>query len=169
MSYRFGISDARDGCYGAAACLSYWVFRCRDRQKTPAMGTKTWTFLESSIQNSAEVATTIEDYLQSLSSQLVANLRPAELLWIVQPQEKIVRIDGEGNIQELVADQKLAIYSWKNIIESIAPEGYGEWDVLELCRTKASIIQVLVRLRFEMDRALNKETIDDAIDVKGYE
>jgi hypothetical protein len=158
---KFGINDARDACYGASTALSYWVFRCRDRQKSPAMGTKTWTFLESAIQNSAEISTTIEDYLQSLSNQLIANLRPSELVWIVQPTEKIIRLNAIGEIQELNQDQDLNIYSWQEIIKAIAIEGFSEWDILELCRTKASIIQVLCRLRFETDRALGKEIIEE--------
>jgi hypothetical protein len=163
---KFGINEARDSCYGAAAALSYWVFRCRDRQKSPSMGTKTWTFLESSIQNSAEISTTIEDYLQHLSNNLISSLRPSELVWIVQPNESIVRINKIGEIQERNDDQMLNIYSWQDILEMIKPDGFSEWDVLELCRTKASIIQVLVRLRFEVDRALGKDAIEDFIEVE---
>jgi len=163
---KFGINEARDSCYGAAAALSYWVFRCRDRQKSPSMGTKTWTFLESSIQNSAEISTTIEDYLQHLSNNLISSLRPSELVWIVQPNESIVRINKIGEIQERNDDQRLNIYSWQDILELIKPDGFSEWDVLELCRTKASIIQVLVRLRFEVDRALGKDAIEDFIEVE---
>ena len=164
---KFGINEARDGCYGAAACLSYWVFRCRDKQKSPAMGTKTWTFLESAIQNSAEVSSTLEDYLQNLSNQLIANLRPAELTWIVQPTERIIRVGDGSEILEIDSDKNLNIYSWRDILSAIAIEGFSEWDVLELCRTKASIIQVLCRLRFEVDRALGKETVEElAIEVE---
>lgn len=158
---KFGINEARDGCYGASACLSYWVFRCRDKQKSPAMGVKTWTFLESAIQNSAEVSSTLEDYLQNLSNQLIANLRPAELTWIVQPTERIIRVGNGDEILEIDSDKQLNIYSWRDILSSIAMEGFSEWDVLELCRTKASIIQVLCRLRFEVDRALGKETVEE--------
>ena len=164
---KFGINEARDGCYGASACLSYWVFRCRDKQKSPVIGTKTWTFLESAIQNSAEVSSTLEDYLQNLSNQLISNLRPAELTWIVQPTERIIRVGNGDEILTIESDKQLNIYSWRDILSSIAMEGFSEWDVLELCRTKASIIQVLCRLRFEVDRALGKETIEDvAIEVE---
>lgn len=164
----FGINDARDSCYGASAALTYWVFRCRDKTKSPAMGTKTWTFLESAIQNSAEVSTTIEDYLQHLCNQLVSNLRPSELIWIVQPSSKIIRVNDIGEIQELNTDQSLNFYSWRDILNTLSIDGFSEWDVLELCRTKASIIHVLVRLRFEMDRALGKEQIEEinTIDVE---
>lgn len=164
---KFGMNEARDGCYGASACLSYWVFRCRDKQKSPAMGTKTWTFLESAIQNSAEVSSTLEDYLQNLSNQLIANLRPAELTWIVQPTERIIRVGNGDELLEIDSDKQLNIYSWRDVLSSIAMEGFSEWDVLELCRTKSSIIQVLCRLRFEVDRALGKETVEDlAIEVE---
>jgi hypothetical protein len=155
----FGIADARDSCYGASAALSYWVFRCRDRQKTPAMGTKTWTFLESAIQNSAEISTTLEDYLQNLSNQLIVNLRPSELIWIVQPTHRVIRVDDLGEIQERDTDRELNIYSWRDILKVLATERISEWDVLDLCRSKPSIIQVLCRLRFEADKALGKENI----------
>ena len=151
---KFGIEEARDSAYGAAAALSYWVFRCRDRGKSPAMGKSTWTFLESSIMNASEVSTTIEDYLQRLSTSLIAHLRPKELVWIVQPESTIQRVMASGEILQLDVDQDLAIYSWSEVINAIAVDGYSEWDVLELCRTKAAIIQVLCRLRFERDRAI---------------
>ena len=156
---KFGIREARDSAYGCAAALSYWVFRCRDKSKSPAMGTATWTFFESSIQNSAEISTTIEDYLQNLCDKLLAHLRPKELIWVVQPNQIIVRVANTGEIQEMKADQDLALYSWQEMIQAIAPDGFNEWDVLELCRTKAAIIQVLCRLRFEQDRALGKAEI----------
>jgi hypothetical protein len=163
---KFGINDARDACYGCASALSYWVFRCRDKNKTPAMGTNTWTYFESSIQNSAEISTTIEDYVQNLSNKLVSHLRPKDLIWIVQPSEKIVRLNDVGEVLELNIDQDLSLYSWQNMIKKIEPDGFSEWDVLELCRTKSSIIQVLCRLRFEQDRALGKETVEDFIEVE---
>jgi len=153
---KFGIEESRDSCYAAAAALSYWVFRCRDKGKSPAMGKNTWTFLESSIQNAAEVSTTTEDYLQKLSNSLIAHLRPKELVWIVQPDIVIQRVTANGEIMELDRDQDLAIYSWAEILQAIAPEGFSEWDVLELCRTKPAIIQVLCRLRFERDRAIGQ-------------
>jgi hypothetical protein len=156
---KFGIREARDSAYGCAAALSYWVFRCRDKSRSPAMGTGTWTFFESSIQNSAEISTTIEDYLQNLCDKLLAHLRPKELIWVVQPNQIIVRVANTGEIQEMKADQDLALYSWQEMIQAIAPDGFNEWDVLELCRTKAAIIQVLCRLRFEQDRALGKAEI----------
>lgn len=162
MINKFGIKDAKDSCYGCATALAYWVFRCRDKSKSPAMGTATWTYFESSIQNSAEISTTIEDFLQYLANKLISNLRPKELIWIVQPTEKIVRINEVGEILELESDQNIdSFYSWQNMLEAIKPDGFSEWDVLELLRTKASIIQVLARLRFEQDRALGKETIED--------
>jgi len=160
---KFGMYQARDSVYGCASALSYWVFRCRDKQKSPAMGTTTWTYFESSIQNSAEISTTIEDYLQNLSTKLVSHLRPKELIWVVQPSEKLVRKNQLGEILELDSDQELSIYSWHEMIESLQPEGITEWDILEICRTKPAIIQVLARLRFEQDRALGKEIVEDFI------
>ena len=166
MNY-FGISNAADPAYGLAAALSYWVFKCRDRQRSPAMGTKTWTFLESAIQNSAEVSTTLEDYLQRLANGLLAHLRPAVLTGIVQPEQRILRISQDmSEIQELSSDQALVFVGWRDLLDSIASDGFSEWDVLELCRSRSSIVQVLCRLRFEEDRALGQDSVDDAIEVE---
>ncbi len=164
---KFGINHCKDSAYGAAAALTYWVFRCRDKQKSPAMGTKTWTFLESSIQNSAETATCLEDYLQSLSDRLISHLRPAELTWVVKPSQRVLRVSQDGaTVQELDSDQELILIGWRDILEQLKPDGFSEWDVLELCRRKASIIQVLVRLRFEDDRLLGKETVEEFLEVE---
>ena len=166
MNY-FGFSNASDSAYGLAAALSYWVFKCRDRAKSPAMGTKTWTFLETTIQNSAEVSTTLEDYLQRLVNALISHLRPAVLTGIVQPEQRILRVNADlSEIQELTQDEALVFVGWRDLLQQIAKDGFTEWDVLELCRTRAAIIQVLCRLRFEEDRALGQDTPDDAIDVE---
>lgn len=150
--------QAKDRAYGLAAALTYWVFRCRDRAKSPAMGTKTWTFLESSIQSCAEVSTCLEDYLQLLSTRLAAHLRPAELTMIVRPQQRILRVSQDGGeVIELNADQTLVFQGWRDLLERAEGDGFTEFDILELCRTKATIIQVLVRLRFEQDRLLGQD------------
>jgi len=163
----FGIDQCKDAAYGAAAALTYWVFRCRDKGRSPAMGTKTWTFLESSIQNSAETATCLEDYLQALSDRLISHLRPAELAWVVKPSQRVLRVSADGStVQEIDADQESVLIGWRDILEQLKPHGFSEWDVLELCRRKASILQVLVRLRFEDDRLLGKETVEEFIEVE---
>lgn len=131
------------------------------------MGTKTWTFLESCIQNSAQVSTDIEGYLQRMSDSLVSHLRPIELTRIVRPSQRILRVNADmSEIQELDADESLAFTGWRDLLDSIAPEGFSEWDVLELCRSRASIIQVLCRLRFEEDRALGQDSVNDFIEVE---
>lgn len=163
----FGISNASNKAYGLAAALSYWVFKCRDRAKSPAMGTKTWTFLESSIRNSAEISSTIEDYLQRLATALQSHLRPSVLTNIVKPEQRILRVNVDlSEIQEMTADDSLTFVGWRDLLDSIAVEGFTEWDVLELCRTRAGIIQVLCRLRFEEDRALGQDTVDDYLEVE---
>lgn len=167
----YGIPQVRDRAYAAAAALTYWVFRCRDRAKSPAMGTKTWTYLESSIQNAAQTATCIEDYLQALADKLVSHLRPAELTCVIQPNQVVFRVsrnaDGSmGEIQERESDRDLAWMGWQDLLSDIQPDGFTEWDVLELCRIKASIVQVLVRLRFEEDKMLGKDAPEEAIEVE---
>lgn len=165
--YFYGIGNCKDQSYGVAAALTYWVFKCRDRVKSPAMGVKTWSFLESSIQNSAEVSTCIEDYLQRLSTSLISHLRPAELSKIIKPEQRIIRVNADlSEVQELTSDEQIAFVGWHDLLNDIAPHGFSEWDVLELCRTKATIIQVLCRLRFEDDRALGQDTPDDILEVE---
>jgi hypothetical protein len=166
----FGIQNAADSAYGLAAALSYWVFKCRDRQKSPAMGTKTWTFLESSIQNSAQVSTTLEDYLQRLATALQSHLRPAVLTGIVQPKQRILRVNEDlSELQELTTDEALVFVGWRDLLDTLAPDGFTEWDVLELCRSRAGIVQVLCRLRFEEDRAIGDDTPDDVLEVDAVE
>jgi hypothetical protein len=163
----YGINNAKDRAYAGAAALTYWVFKCRDRSKSPAMGTKTWTFLESAIQNSAEVSTCLEDYLQRLCTALISHLRPAELTRIIQPEQRVVRINASGEILEVESDQEdLSFFGWRDLLQDIAQDGFSEWDILELCRSRAGIIQVLCRLRFEEDRALGQDAPDDAIEVE---
>ncbi len=166
----YGIPQTRDRSYGAVAALTYWVFKCRDRRKSPAMGIKTWTFLESSIRNSAEISSTLEDYLQRLCDKLFSQLRPVELTKIIQPQQRILRVNLDATeIKELPIDQNLVFMGWLDLVADIAPHGFSEWDLLELCRTKAGIIQVLCRLKFEEDRALRMDEPEDAIEVGAIE
>lgn len=167
MHYCFyGINQARDRSYGVAACLTYWVFKCRDRKRSPSMGTKTWTYLESSIRNCAEISTTLEDYLQRLCDKLLAQLRPIELTKIVNPDQRIFRINQDEEIQEINTDKYLQFVGWLDLLEDIKQDGFTEWDVLELLRTKAGIIQVLCRLRFEEDRALGADEPEEFIEVE---
>jgi len=163
----YGIAQSRDKCYGAAAALSYWVFKCRDRRSSPSMGTKTWTYLESSIRNSAEVSTTLEEYLQYLSDKLKSHLRPSILTGIIQPQQRILRVSADGTeIRELDSDQDAVFVGWHDLLTDIAMYGFSEWDVLELCRSKSTIIQVLCRLKFEDDRLIGQDTPDDVIEIE---
>lgn len=163
----YGIAQAKDKCYAAATVLTYWVFKCRDRQRTSAMGTKTWTYLETSICNSAEISTCLEDYLQNLCSKLNSHLRPAELTKIIKPEQRIIRINSQDEeIQELNSDKDLIFLGWQDLLVDVSKDGFTEWDVLEVCRSRASIIQVLCRLRFEEDRALGQENLDDILDVE---
>ncbi len=167
MNNHYGIPQTRDKCYGAAGCLTYWVFKCRDRKRSPAMGTKTWTYLESSIRNSAEISTNLEDYLQHLCDKLCSQLRPIELTKVIQPTQRILRVNEDATeIKELPLDQNLVFMGWLDLINDIAPHGFSEWDVLELLRTKAGIIQVVCRLRFEEDRSLGLDEPEEFIEIE---
>lgn len=167
MPNYYGIPQTRDQSYGVAACVTYWAFKCRDRRKSPAMGTKTWTYLESSIRNSAEISNNLEEYLQRLCDKLCSQLRPVELTKIINPAQRILRVNEDATeIKELPIDQNLVFMGWLDLLADIAPHGFTEWDVLELLRTKAGIIQVLCRLRFEEDRALGMDEPEEFIEVE---
>jgi len=158
----YGINNAANHGYGVAAALTYWVFKCRGRS-SPANGTKTWVYLESAIRNAAEVSTCLEDYLQRLCDSLHSHLRPEVLNRIIRPQMRVLRVAQDfSEIQEVNEDQQnLQFMGWRDLLTDIAPHGFTEWDVLELCRSKPAIIQVLCRLRFEEDRALGKQNDDE--------
>lgn len=163
----YGMPQTRDKCYGVAACLSYWVFKCRDRKRSPAMGTKTWTYLESSIKNCAEISTNTEDYLQNLCDKLISQLRPVELTKIIQPTQRILRINEDATeIKELPIDRNLVFMGWLDLLADIEPHGFSEWDVMELLRTKTGIIQVICRLRFEEDRSVGLDEPEEFIEVE---
>ena len=163
----YGIKETRDRSYAVAACLTYWVFKCRDRKHSPAMGVNTWTFLESSVRNSAEISTNLEDYLQALCDKLFSHLRPFELTKIINPSQRILRINEDATeIKELPVDKQLVFMGWLDLLEDAKPYGFSEWDVLEILRTKAGIIQVLCRLRFEEDKALGLDVPDEFIEVE---
>lgn len=163
----YGINGTADACYGVATALTYWVFKCRDHKTTPANGVKTWTFLESAIRNSAEVSTSIEDYIQRLADMLHSYLRPDVLTKIVQPNMRIMRVMADlSEIQELNIDQeKLQFIGWHDLIDDASKYGFSEWDILNVCRTKPTIVQVLCRLRFEEDKALGLQN-EDVIEVE---
>lgn len=148
-----------------AAALTYWVFRCRDKGKTPAMGVKTWEYLTSSIKNAAIPAATLEDYIEGLCSKLATtNLRPKELTWILKPNQTIRRINSDGEILEIDADQgkeELIFESWVNLLNSLAPQGITARHILNECRQKPHVIATYVRVRYSEDKALGKEEIED--------
>ncbi|UFP97190.1 hypothetical protein [Gloeobacter morelensis] len=169
----WGIGHARDHLYAAAAGLTYWVFRCRDTAHSPAVGTRTWVYLESAIRNSSETAATLEDYLCHLAASLVAHLRPVELVWVVRPQMVILRAQPStsGEISEIQkidsdCDGPLVFLGWRDMLSFLAVQGRHEDDLIDLLRTRYQVIAVLVRLRFEEDRALGKEKAQGSIDVE---
>lgn len=171
MYINYGMPQTRDRCYGVAAALSYWVFKCRDKRKSPAMGMKTWTYLESSIRNSAEISSDLEGYLGKLADKLISHLRPVELTKIINPEQRIIRVNTLNlEIQELTQiDDHLQFMGWLDLIEDIKPHGFAEWDVLDLCRTNSGIVQVICRLKYEEDKALGLDDPEEFIEVESSE
>ena len=171
----YGMSQTRDYKYACAAALSYWVFRCRDRKRSPAMGTKTWTYLESSIENASQAANNIEKFLANLQNALVSSLRPAELLFVIGAHvesQTILRLQNSTNeLMELPSDQAnptLTSWGWRDLVDDACKNAKcREWHILDVCRQQSSIVQLCCRTRFEEDKLLGVP--DDVIEVEAEE
>jgi len=165
----FGI-QTEDKATAIAAALSYWVFRCRDRAQTPAMGVKTWEYLQSSIANAAIPSRTVDDYLENLCKKLViSSLRPQQLAWIIQPNVAVLQAvrneDGSlGEIKEFKNDQEHPFIGWQHLLNDLKREGITERHIVGLCREKPHIVATYVRVRYEEDKQIGKAE-EEAIDV----
>lgn len=168
----YGI-ETEDKATAIASALSYWVFRCRDKGKSPAMGLKTWEYFQSSIQNAAIPSRSIDDYIENLAKKLiVAHLNPKEWTRIIAPKQVILRAsvndDGSmGDIQQMDSDQHLQWLGWQDILNSLKPEGISDRHILNMCKSKPHVITTFCRVRFECDRALNiPEETENTLDVE---
>lgn len=166
----FGIST-NDKSTAIATAISYWVFRCRDKNKSPAMGLKTWEFFQNSIQNAAIPSRNLDDYIENLCKKLIVNhLTPKEWTRIIAPNQVILRAsvnsDGSmGEIQQIDSDQHLQWWGWQDILNSLKPEGIQDRHILNVCKSKPHIIATFSRIRFESDRALNIPDEPETLDV----
>lgn len=166
----YGIPQINDKKLAIASALTYWVFRCRDKQKSPAMGLKTWEFLQSSIKNAAIPAKSLEDYLENLSQKLVVpHLKPREWAWIISPNQRIQRIKESGEILEFDLDQSnqgLIFEGWRSLMASLSSEGITDRHVLATCLKYPHIVTTYVRVRYEEDKAIGFEETPETIEVK---
>lgn len=148
-----------------ATALTYWVFRCRDKAKSPAMGIKTWEYLQSSIKNSAIPSRTLDDYIETLANKLIVpTLKPKEWSFVISPDIRIQRINNEGQIMEFFADQEnlgLKFISWNDILTSLAPQGITDRKILGVCLKYPHIITTYTRVRYEEDKAIGQEEATD--------
>lgn len=165
-----GINSTSDPTLSLASSLTYWAFRCRDKGKSPAMGVKTWEYLQSSIRNAAIPSRGIDDYLQNLCTKLVVPcLRPKELTWIVRPDRVVLRAtvteSGLGDMQQLNDDalQAIVVAGWEELLDPLRPQGIDERDIVRVCKEKPNIVATHVRVRFEEDRALGKAESEEEI------
>lgn len=169
-----GIPQVEDKKIAIASALTYWVFRCRDKNKSPAMGLKTWEYLQSSVKNAAIPAKSLEDFIENLSNKLIVpSLKPKEWTWVICPSQRVQRVKDSGEILEFDADQsdeKLIFESWRSLMESLKPEGISDRHVLQAILKYPHIICTYTRLRFEEDRVIGKEEIDEEIiEVESHE
>lgn len=153
-----------------ASALSYWCFRCRDRAKSPAMGLKTWEYLQSSVTNSAIPSRNLNDYIENLSNKLIVpTLKPKEWAFIINPQQKIQRINQDGAIYEFFDDQNnlgLQFIDWNDLLNSLASQGITDRKVLQSIIKYPHVITTYVRVRYEEDKAIGHEEIEETIEVE---
>ena len=171
----YGI-ETEDRVTALASALSYWVFRCRDKGKSPAMGLKTWEYFQSSIQNAAIPSRNIDDYIENLAKKLiVAHLNPKEWTRIIAPKQVILRatVNDDGSMEEIQqkdCDQNIDLWwlGWNDILAKLKyTHGISDRHILSLCKSKPHIITTFCRVRFESDRALNiPEETENTLDVE---
>ena len=161
--------EARDRVQALACSIAYWCFVCRDKNKSAAMGLKTWEYLQSSLVNAAIPSRNLDDFIEQLCKKLtVLHLNPIAYSRIVSPEQRIVRINLDGEIMEYHADQeqeKLKWLSWNEILASLQPEGVTYRHVLEQFKKYPSVLVAIIRLRHEEEKVLrinleDLETID---------
>lgn len=166
----YGIPQVANKKIALGAALTYWVFRCRDKNKSPAMGLKTWEYLQSSIKNAAIPAKTLEDFIENLSNKLIVpTLKPKEWAWVISPSQTVQRIKDSGEILEYYADQSnlgLVFESWRSIMVSLAPEGISDHHVLNTLLKYPHIICTYARVRYEEDKAIGKDEVTESVEVE---
>ena len=165
--------QTNDRSIALAAAITYWVFRCRDKQRSPANGIKTWEYLQSSIENAAIPSRNLNDYIQFFCKKLIVpTLNPKEWTKLINPQQVILRAtkneDGSiGELQQLDKDQILIWQGWDEIIKQWNLEfGITDRHILKQCLEKSQIITLYTRVKYEEDKVLwlekqdNEATID---------
>jgi hypothetical protein len=162
--------QTEDSKTGFACALAYWCFVCRNKDKSPAMGIKTWEYFQSSLVNAAIPSTTLNDFLENFSKKLVVpHLNPVAFTKIINPQQRVIRINQDGELLEFETDQKqnLQWLGWESILNSLAPLGISDRHILGQCRNYPHVIAALVRLRHEEEKALktNLEDLQETINV----
>lgn len=164
--------QTKDKKVALATVLTYWVFRCRDVSTSPAMGLKTWTYLQSSIKNSATPAKNLNDYIENLSNKLVVpTLKPKEWTRIIDPKVVVRRV-SDLEIQELNDDQinlNLKFISWESVLQSFASEGITDRHILERCKTYPHVITTFVRVKHEEEKELIENDNLEYLEVEAHD
>jgi len=168
----FGIST-NDPVTALAVALTYWVFRCRSKTTSPAMGLKTWTYLQSSITNASLPARQVDDYIAGLCQRLIVpHLNPMEWSRIIAPKQRILRaqLNEDGTVRELQEMPELESYlplQWAGWEDLMRMHGISERQILALCRTKSYLVASYCRVRHEEEKALNLPELEtEAIDAQ---
>lgn len=139
----YGIRGCTDASTAFISSVTYWVFSCRDKNKTPAQGLDKWSYLGSAIKQSAVTAETIEQYISNLASRLKTTApilsRYAKMLSHEENQRVILfgdRTDsGIDNIREYSGLKSMPIYvSPADVLQDLLIQGIHEHDILAIAK-----------------------------------
>ena len=88
---------------------------------------------------------------------MVNHLNPSVFSRILNPQQKILRINNKDEIVELKQDQenaKLQWMGWEEILHSLKAQGITDKHILKQVKDCPHLITALVRLRHEEEKEL---------------
>lgn len=139
----YGIRGCTDPATAYLSSVTYWVFCCRDRNKTPAQGLDKWSFLGSAIQQAAVTAQSIEQYQANLADRLKATApilsRYSKMLAHEENQRVILfgtRTEaGLTDLQEVSDHKNMPIYaSPADVLQDLLAQGVHEAEILSIAR-----------------------------------
>lgn len=139
----YGIRGCTDPATAYISSLTYWVFSCRDRNKTPAQGLEKWSYLGSAIQQAAVTAQSIEQYQANLADRLKAKSpvlsRYAKML-VHEENQRVILFGtkteaGLTDLQEFSSHQALPIYaSPADVLQDLLAQGIRESEILKIAK-----------------------------------
>jgi len=140
---QYGIPGCSDAATAYLSAITYWVFSCRDAQRSPASGLETWSFLQKAIEQAAIPATSLAKYQSLLCDRLVVPaLYPKRLTKILSNSESETvilfgrRVEGTPtDLRELSPDTPERIMvSPDALLQDLRLQGISERQILGLAK-----------------------------------